>query len=214
MFEDGILERVGKLSKSVQQEFEANEDGQWLPVLRYVVEEPTKQQYPASKGLAPSDDLVRSYTRDLGHHGQMLVEFFNAQPNQGTGPGEIPKMLTMAEIAILRLYTGPWFKSINFYLRYLPEVRWLMDLFGPLLDPVQNRALDLCEATHIVVAAMLPLICSGCLCSGWRVSAGCWLSAAAKLLCAQPLCAAAVLMTCARPMEQHPYSTHRPKLSG
>ena len=33
---------------------------------------------------------------------------------------EPSKVLSLAEIAILRVYTGPWFKAVNFYLRYGP----------------------------------------------------------------------------------------------
>ena len=41
---------------------------------------------------------------------------------EGNGPGQIPERLSLAETAVLRTYTGPWFQAINFYLRYLPEV--------------------------------------------------------------------------------------------
>ena len=51
MYEDGILQRVGKLSRSVQQEFEENEGGAWLQQLSYVTltEHPAKpkEEWPA-----------------------------------------------------------------------------------------------------------------------------------------------------------------------
>ena len=123
LYEDGILARVGNLSRSVQQEFEENERGKWLPELRYVTEEPAREAYPSTKGVAPSDALVPSYTRDLDRTGWVLSKFHEAQPSEGNGPGQIPERLSLAETAVLRTYTGPWFKAINFYLRYLPEVR-------------------------------------------------------------------------------------------
>ena len=122
MYEDGILQRVGKLSRSVQQEFEENEGGAWLQQLSYVTEHPAKEEYPSSKGEAPSEELKQSYTRDLRNSSLELQDFYDRQPELGNGPGQIPKLLTKAEVAILRMYTGPWFKCSNFYLRYLPEV--------------------------------------------------------------------------------------------
>jgi hypothetical protein len=123
LYEDGILARVGNLSRSVQHEFEENERGIWLPELRYVTEQPAREAYPSTKGEAPSDALVPSYTRDLGRTGWTLSNFHEAQPTEGNGPGQIPERLSLAETAVLRTYTGPWFQAINFYLRYLPEVR-------------------------------------------------------------------------------------------
>jgi hypothetical protein len=116
LYEDGILARVGNLSRSVQQEFEENERGIWLPELLYVTEQPAREAYPSTKGVAPSDALEPSYTRDLGRTGWTLSKFHEAQPT-------VPEPLSLAETAVLRTYTGPWFQAINFYLRYLPEVR-------------------------------------------------------------------------------------------
>jgi len=123
LYEDGILARVGNLSRSVQHEFEENERGIWLPELRYVTEQPAREAYPSTKGVAPGDALVPSFTRDLGRTGWTLSKFHEAQPTEGNGPGQIPERLSLAETAVLRTYTGPWFQAINFYLRYLPEVR-------------------------------------------------------------------------------------------
>ena len=122
LYEAGILARVGNLSRSVQDEFVENERGRWLPELLYVTEQPARQAYPSTKGVAPSDALVPSYTRDLGRTGWFLSQFHEAQPTEGNGPGQIPERLSLAETAVLRTYTGPWFQAINFYLRYLPEV--------------------------------------------------------------------------------------------
>ena len=123
VYRAGILARVAPsgLSRSVQEEFETNENGAWLRELRYVTEQPATQSYPDSKGRAPEAKLVPSYTRDLDHDGLSLHDFYERQPKKGDGPGQIPQRLSHIEIAVVRAYTGPWFKSINFYLRYLPE---------------------------------------------------------------------------------------------
>lgn len=76
-----------------------------------------REQYPGTKGndgYAPGDpptqELKDSYTRDLGHDGWRLKRFFDEQPTY-------TNELTESEIAILRMYSGPWFVAINFYLR-------------------------------------------------------------------------------------------------
>ena len=127
IYREGILARVGPLTRSMQQEFEDNEGGSWLRELQYVTEQPARSQYPSTKGAVPDDkhDLIPSYTRDLGHDGWTLERFHAMQPAVGSGPGQIPEALSLAEVAALRAYTGPWFKAINFYLRYSslsPEV--------------------------------------------------------------------------------------------
>ena len=122
-FDAGVLSRVGPLKRSVQHEFEKNERGKWLPELRYVTEERAVQRYPASKGNAPREDLVGSYTRDLGQAGSTLQDFYHRQPAVGNGAGQIREKLSLAEIVILRCYTGPWFQAINYNLRHLPEAR-------------------------------------------------------------------------------------------
>ena len=80
-----------------------NERGFWLPELRYVTDLPAKQEYPSTKGYAPSSTLEPSYTRDLGHTGWMLQRFHDAQPEKGSGPGQIPEQLSLAETAVLPL---------------------------------------------------------------------------------------------------------------
>ena len=112
---DGLLSRVGKLHRSVHQEFTYNESGRWKPFLDYVLGT-AKQEYPCQtgKGKAPTDELIPSYTRDLDHDGMTLEDFFHKQP-------EMNEKLTIVEIAVLRVYTGRWFQAINFYLRNLPK---------------------------------------------------------------------------------------------
>ena len=131
----GLSGRLGKLTRSVMQEFEDNENGKWRGELDYVLG-PARQQYPSedfgggSKGIAPSNELVDAYTRDLRHAGWTLRRFWEAQPSVLRGgrswedrhslvEGDTD-CLTELEVIMLRLYTGPLFKTWNFFLRYGP----------------------------------------------------------------------------------------------
>jgi len=119
-FKDGIYglyKRRGldpdRLQRSVAEEFHQNSGGKWLREFQYVVEKPAQPEYPSSKGEAPSQAELPAYVRDLGHAGFSLEDFHKRQPGLGT-----KNELTLAEVAVLRLYTGPVFKPWNEWLRY------------------------------------------------------------------------------------------------
>ena len=130
VYRDGLSGRLGELTRSVQQEFEQNEGGKWLPELSYV-QGKAKERYPGPpKGEAPSLELVPAYTRDLGHDEWTVQRFWEAQPDRlrrGRGwadrnsPGGSPNELTELEVLMLRCWTGPVFKSWNFFLRFGPD---------------------------------------------------------------------------------------------
>ena len=119
-YRDGLLNRLGgKLTRSIVKEFEANESGKWMRELDYVLKKPAMQEYPSSKGEAPTTSETPSYTRDLDHGGMTLQEFWQRQPDSLKGT---KNELSLPEVAIARMYTGPWFQAINFYHRYVPAV--------------------------------------------------------------------------------------------
>ena len=113
-YRGGLLSRTGAPERSVRLEFAVNDGGKWMPELEYVDRGTARESYPSSKGEAPTQEQVPSYTRDLGHDGVSLHEFWRRQPLTGSD------RVTVVEVAVLRAYTGPWFVAINFYLRYLP----------------------------------------------------------------------------------------------
>ena len=128
IYHKGLLARLGPLTRSVRQEFADNEDGTWTGALQYVVDKPAQELYPSTKGYAPKDkpELVPSFTRDKGRTGWTLAAFHEQQPAVQRSL-EQSKVLSLAEIAILRVYTGPWFKAVNFYLRYGPTTVFTCD---------------------------------------------------------------------------------------
>ena len=134
VYRDGLSGRLGELTRSVQQEFEQNEGGKYVQELDYVLGT-ARQQYPGrdygggTKGSAPSSDLIETYTRDLGHDEWTIEHFWEAQPAKLRGdrrwadrnsPGGSPNELTELEVVMLRCWTGPVFKSWNFFLRHGP----------------------------------------------------------------------------------------------
>jgi hypothetical protein len=130
LYRIGLSGRFGPLTRSIQQEFEQNEGGRWLPQLQYVLG-PAVQEYPSTKGVPKGNEgeLKESYTRDLGHDGWTVRNFWEAQPPEllGNPPVKWPdrnspggSKVREVEILMLRAYTGPVFKSWNYFLRYGP----------------------------------------------------------------------------------------------
>ena len=90
---------------------------------------------PRGKGLCPDPNPYPATVRGSPSPRRALTP----------PPDHPPARLTLAEIAILRMYTGPWFKAINFYLRYLPEVHCCSST--PYYEPLVGAPPGLCE-TH------------------------------------------------------------------
>jgi hypothetical protein len=116
----------GGLTRSMQQEFAQNDEGRWKPEYDYVVEREAIEVPDV-----PSDDpaLLAAATsleaiglkgikrRDQGHESMKLADFC-ALPNA------IEAKLTPAEVAALRLYTGPAYKPMNDALRTKEIGKW------------------------------------------------------------------------------------------
>jgi hypothetical protein len=94
-----LMGQMGHLTRSVEQECTANDNGMWVAAYRYVVEE-------ACVELALSPTRVR----DRGRSGARLKDFCNHSIAQQVG-------LTESEVACIRLYTGPLHKPWNATLR-------------------------------------------------------------------------------------------------
>ena len=130
----GLYRRMGinpdALTRSIRQEFVENDGGKWYEHFDYVVNQPAVETYPSSKGEAPgvpNDDDIRlaepeereeyerlkkPFTRDWRNTGKTLADFVAAQPKK-----ESRERLSPAEVAVLRLYTGPMHHKYNLVLR-------------------------------------------------------------------------------------------------
>ena len=131
----GLYRRMGinpdALTRSIRQEFLENDGGKWFEHFDYVVNQPAVETYPSSKGEAPGvpndedirlaepeerdeyERLKKPYTRDWQNTGKTLADFVAAQPKQ-----ELRERLSPAEVAVLRLYTGPIFSEWNTWARF------------------------------------------------------------------------------------------------
>ena len=108
----GMLE--GGLLRSMAEEARCNEDGRWWAEFAYVVERAAEEDaadLPSTakfKGkYSVSGELI---VRDRGHAGMTLESFCEHEMAKAAE-------LTTAEVAALRLYSGPMFAPLNYALR-------------------------------------------------------------------------------------------------
>eukprot|EP00966_Prymnesium_polylepis_P025145 580045-Prymnesium_polylepis.1 len=128
------------LERSIEEEFNQNDDGKWLKEYEYVVNEQAFPEYPSSKGYAPtsSEKDIAEYTRDWNRNGKTLEEFVASQPHM-----EGKERLTIAECAVLRLYTGPVFKEWNSWARGIAQDSDRKDKWATSLAVLYSAVLKL-----------------------------------------------------------------------
>ena len=107
------------LKRSMRREFEENHQAGWLKEYKYVVDEKSIEEYPSSKGDAPNPSSIAEYTREWMRTGLTLDDFVSRQPVE---LAKIDKELNRADVASLRLYTGPVFAAWNGWLRGVPYI--------------------------------------------------------------------------------------------
>lgn len=98
-FRDGLTKKVKKLVRSMEVECTSNDNGAWKNEYNYV-----------ACGKAVEQVVAAHRVRDLGHEGMSLQDFVNH-------PKAVEAELTVAEVAALRLYTGPLYDPWNKALR-------------------------------------------------------------------------------------------------
>lgn len=98
-FKDGLTKRIKVLSKSMEFECCNNENGIWAAEFNYVVNQPAVENKAAAHRI-----------RDFGHAGMTLSDFVKH-------PNAVEAQLTIAEVAALRMYTGPLYIPWNRALR-------------------------------------------------------------------------------------------------
>ena len=113
-FMDGLPGMLsGGLQRSMAEEARENEGGKWWPEYEYVVHGAAVEDcgLPSTakfKGkLSSSGEAI---VRDRGHAGMTLASFAEHDMAKSAE-------LTLAEVAAVRLYTGPLFAPLNYALR-------------------------------------------------------------------------------------------------
>lgn len=97
----GLNTFIEKLSRSIEEECLNNDNGIWAKEFNYIVHE------AAVEKINPDND---NRIRDLGHGGMTISDFLNS-------PIAKEANLTIAEVCVLRLYTGSMYKPFNDALR-------------------------------------------------------------------------------------------------
>ena len=123
----GLTTQAG-LTRSMEQEFALNDGGRWQAEYTCVVlldaievpdlpaDQPLRQAAAAKYAAIGLPDGAKR-KRNLGYGGKTLADFCNHQ-------NAIDAKLTPAEVAALRLYTGPAYKPINDALRTRDRDSW------------------------------------------------------------------------------------------
>ena len=122
---DGPLERARPgVLRSIAQECRSNEEGAWWAEYVYVVQQSSdvdsfggKWQFRLSNGDPDvpvkercDNKATSEAVRDEGHGGMVLADFHTMAEAKAA-------KLSLAEVAMLRLYTGPLFRPLNGALR-------------------------------------------------------------------------------------------------
>ena len=112
---EALMKRLEAPRRSVAQEFAANEGGMWLREYNYVVHQTARELWHErgkwhAGAPAAQHGSADAVVRDEGHDGWTLDDFCNRPLAQAAG-------LTRAEVAILRLYTGPAHAPLQLFMR-------------------------------------------------------------------------------------------------
>ena len=120
-----LSRRLHAPRRSIAQEFASNEGGMWLAEYEYVTQQPCREVrhrraewwvgalavgggFADAPVVSEEDDTV---VRDEGHDGWTLDDFCARALVRAAG-------LTRAEVAMLRLWTGPCHAPLQFFLRH------------------------------------------------------------------------------------------------
>ena len=107
----GMLE--GGLVRSMAEEARENEGGKWWAEFRYVVERAAEEDVadlPSTAKFKGHTIAGHTIVRDHGHAGMSLANFCEHEMARSAG-------LSVAEVAAIRLYSGPMYAPINYALR-------------------------------------------------------------------------------------------------
>ena len=111
----------GLLARSMEEECRENEGGRWWDEYRYVVDRAAVEDpldLPSTqKFYQKSSASGRVIVRDEGHAGLTLNDFMATKEAQAAE-------LSLAEVAAVRLYSGPLFAALNNALRQQRVAEW------------------------------------------------------------------------------------------
>ena len=153
------------LTRSMEMEFRENDGGRWFGEYDYIVHRQAEEDVDAHGGKLFQTTRIHHgkisltgerIVRDRGHGGMGLTDF-HAHPNS------IRAGLSLAEVAALRLYSGPAFAPINAALRSRTIREWATTIACcysgvlklSLLSKPARVYRGVCENDHVLPRAFL-----------------------------------------------------------
>lgn len=127
-FRDGLTGKISKLVRSMEEECLTNDNGAWREHYEYVV------KHPACEAM--TDPNAPHRIRDKGHEGLRLEDFVKHKM-------AVDAKLTSAEVAAIRMYTGPLYAPWNKALRLSEENPSLLESWGTCISVLYNSILKL-----------------------------------------------------------------------
>lgn len=127
-FRDGLAGKIGKLRRSMEEECMTNDSGEWRAHYDYVV-----KQSACEKVMDPQ---LPNRIRDKGNHGVMLDDFVNHRV-------AVAAKLTQAEVAAVRMYTGPLYAPWCRALRLNEETPSLLQDWATCISVLCSAILKL-----------------------------------------------------------------------
>jgi len=118
-FIDGLTKKLNYLYRSVEEECHTNDGGKWKEHYDYIV------YCPAQENVLDPKQPHR--IRDQGHAGKTLDTFCNHDKAKRA-------KLIQAEVAVLRMYTGPFYVPWNNALRSFDDDPELLQLWGTCIS--------------------------------------------------------------------------------
>jgi hypothetical protein len=127
-FKDGLTTKIRVLERSMEQECTTNDGGKWKDMYNYVVNEEAQEVV---------DDPDKPHRiRDLGHGGMRLSDFEKDEM-------ALAAHLSQAEVAALRMYTGPFYSVWNTVLRMYTTDTTLLTKWRTCISILYNAIVKL-----------------------------------------------------------------------
>ena len=128
----GLTEKIETLHSSMEEECTKNDGGIWKSAYDYVVYQKAE--------VKVFDSNNPNRIRDLGHHDMTLDDFWKHDK-------AAEAKLSQAEVASLRLYTGPLYQPWNTALRFYKENPLLLESWGTCISVLYSAILKLSFAS-------------------------------------------------------------------
>ena len=127
-FKDGLNKKIKSLYRSMEEECYSNDDGKWKNHFDYIINQPAFEWI--------EDPFTPHRVRDKGHNGWTLDTFVNHDIARKA-------RLSSAEVAALRLYTGPLYAPWNTALRNSKADLSSLELWGTCISVLYSAIFKL-----------------------------------------------------------------------